>query len=76
MIAELAARLRHLADGIAIDCIEDTREESRNALRTAAMELEQGVVMRHSQDDSYVLVLVDAHSHPVGYHGVRPGNMC
>ncbi|CAN9079762.1 unnamed protein product [Alternaria alternata] len=64
MIAELAARLRHVADGISTDCNEDTREESRNALRTAAMELEQGVFKSHSDDDSYVLVLVDTHSHP------------
>ncbi|CAN9149241.1 unnamed protein product [Alternaria alternata] len=70
MIAELAARLRHVADGISTDCNEDTREESRNALRTAAMELEQGVFKSHSDDDSYVLVLVDTHSHPVGYHDV------
>ncbi|OAG20503.1 hypothetical protein CC77DRAFT_1069910 [Alternaria alternata] len=67
MIAELAARLRRLADGISTDCSEDPREESRNVLRKAAMELEQGVVKSHSHDDSYVLVLLDAHGHPVEY---------
>ncbi|RYO20544.1 hypothetical protein AA0111_g10055 [Alternaria arborescens] len=64
MIAELAARLRHLADGISTNCNEDPREESRNALRKAVTELDQGVVKSHSHDDSYVLVLVDAHSYP------------
>ncbi|CAN9221439.1 unnamed protein product [Alternaria alternata] len=64
MIAELAARLRHLADGISPNCNEDPREESRNTLRKAATELEQGVVKSRSHDNSYVLVLVDAHSHP------------
>ncbi|RYN25753.1 hypothetical protein AA0114_g12681 [Alternaria tenuissima] len=64
MIAELAARLRHLADGISTNCNEDPREESRNALRKAATELEQSVVKSHLHDDTYVLVLLDAHSHP------------
>jgi hypothetical protein len=71
MIAELAARLRHLADGISTNCNEDPREESRNALQKAAMESEQGVVKSHSHDDSYVLVLLDAHSHPVEYQDVN-----
>ena len=71
MIAELAARLRRLADGISTDCSEDPREESRNALREAAIELEQGVVKSHSHDDSYVLVLLDAHGHPVEYDDVN-----
>jgi hypothetical protein len=75
MIAELAARLRHLADGISTDCCEDPREVSRNALRKAAMELEQGVVKSHSHDYSYVLVLLDAHSHPVKYQDEHSGNV-
>ena len=71
MIAELAARLHHLADGISTECSEDPREESRNALRKAVMELDQGVVKSHSHDDSYVLVLLDAHSHPVEYQDIN-----
>lgn len=74
MIAELAARLRHLADGISTNCNEDPREESRNALRKAVTELDQGVVKSHSHDDSYVLVLVDAHSYPVEYQDEHPSD--
>ncbi|KAG9188948.1 hypothetical protein G6011_05816 [Alternaria panax] len=63
-IAELVARLRNLADGISTDGNDDPREKSRNALRKAAVDLEQDIVKSHPHDDSYVLVLIDAHSHP------------
>ncbi|KAL1801756.1 hypothetical protein ACET3X_002098 [Alternaria dauci] len=63
-MAELAARLHELADNISIGPNSDPREECRTAVRKAAIEVERAIVKSHSRDDSYVLVLVDAHSHP------------
>jgi len=62
-VAELAARLRSLADSISTH--EDPRERSKTSLQEAAVESEQIVTKFHSRGDAYVLVLIDAHSHPV-----------
>jgi len=65
-VAELAARLRSLADSISTH--EDPGERSKTSLQEAAMELEQNVTKFHSRGDTHVLVLIDAHSHPVMPH--------
>lgn len=62
-VAELAARLRSLADSISTH--EDPGERSKTSLQEAAVELEQTVTKFHSRGDAHVLVLIDAHSHPV-----------
>jgi len=55
-LADLLARLRSLANGD-----ENTQETSKSLLLEAAVVLEQS----YSLENSYVLVLIDAHSHPV-----------
>ena len=55
-LADLSARLRSLANGD-----ENTQETSKSLLLEAAAVLGQS----HSLENSYVLVLIDAHSHPV-----------
>jgi ABC-type nitrate/sulfonate/bicarbonate transport system substrate-binding protein len=70
-VSELVARLRKIGDDIVSDVDEKARVKLTELLQDIAVQLEQESTGKNSRGDAYVLVLIDAHSHPVSRQTVR-----